>query len=173
MDLSILKSLSLAINLAHNDPSLVTALGDWKDYAWVQTQADSCPSVAPCRVPRQRWDWHRPQWVDFTFGYDARADRILVTLTLSDGDPSDADFVCVTAAFLTAEDVPVRVFHQNWSIGPGETFSRRYAVPADGTWASVQSLALGTKQCRGGSSEDDDTYALVKSRLRQTSEQAF
>lgn len=164
---SLLKSLSLVINLAHNDPSLVEKLGDWKDYAWVAIANRACVVAEPCSAPRQRWDWHRDQFVDFTWAYDEKPRTVLITLTLTDRDPSDADFVCVTAVFLDIAQTPVLSFHQNWQIGPGQALSRRYALPAGGKWPSIATVALGSKQCRDGAHQDDDVFIRTIAKLHQ------
>ncbi len=165
MDLSALKALSLAINLAHNDPTVVKHLAEWKDYAWTHMELINCSSSTACVVPRQRWDWHRKQWVDFAFQPDGG--KTIVTLTLTDDDPTDDDFVCVTAAFLDFDSNPLFVFHQNWHASPGQVVSRRFSISAPAGAASPHSVAVGSKQCRNGPGEDDDVYRKALKRLSQ------
>lgn len=169
--LSALEALSLAINLANNDPALVTHLSDWADYAWTETAYQPCSVVHPCQLPRQRWDWHRSQWIDFSYGRDPASGRVIVTLTLTDQDPSDDDNVCVTVAFLDVAKDPVLVFHQNWHVGPGQVVSHDFALPANAALPPIQTIALGSKQCRKGPREDDEVYARVRQNLGQSPEQ--
>ena len=169
MDLSALKALSLAINLAHNDPTIVAHLAEWKGYAWTHMELSNCSSSSACVVPRQRWDWHREQWVDFQFQADAG--RAIVTLSLTNDDPTDDDFVCVTAAFLDYDSKPLFVFHQNWHLAPGQAISREFSISVPAGAASPHTVAVGSKQCRNGPGEDDDVYKKSLKRLRQTSPQ--
>ena len=141
--------------------------GDWTGYAWQKIEIAKCAtegSTIACPLYHQKWDWKRNQWVDIAIGIDASAAELTLTQRLTDNDPGDSDYVCVTVLAVDAAGRDIVAHHQNWQIGPGDVMedSFRYEASALG---QIATIFLGSKQCRDGAGQDDDTYARVLAGL--------
>lgn len=137
--------------------------GDWNGYAWQQIKVADChvaASVLTCPPYHQKWDWKRDQWVDISVELDLARGELRLTQRLTDADPRDDDYVCVTALAVDAGGEDVVAHHQNWHMNPGgeETKSFLYVSTA---LDQVTTIHIGSKQCRQGADQDDALYAQV------------
>lgn len=171
MATDLLRSLSLAINLLGNDPNAFDDRLQWQDYAWSAPAFNQCldqTAEGSCHAVHARWDWKRNQWVDFWYRIDRTHHTIELRLDLSNNDPHDDDFVCVTALFIGADGKDLFAFHQNWHALAGEERSQTFDYAIDpAVWQRAQRVVVGSKQCRDGPHEDDEVFAAVKARLQQ------
>jgi hypothetical protein len=137
--------------------------GAWSGYAWQQIKvADCLADGTTLRCPRyhEKWDWKRNQWVDISIELDVARGELRLSQRLTDNDPNDDDYVCVTALAVDAAGADVIAHHQNWHMSPGavEEQSFRYASSA---LQQVTTIHIGSKQCRQGAGQDDALYAHV------------
>lgn len=137
--------------------------GDWSGYAWQQIKVADClvaMAVLHCPPFHQKWDWKRNQWVDISIEIDPARGELRLTQRLTDTDPRDDDYVCVTALAVDADGDNIVAHHQNWHMTPGaeEAKSFRYA---SGALDQVTTIHIGSKQCRQGPGQDDALYAQV------------
>ena len=135
---------------------------DWQDYAWqkfdiAQCVADTAGALV-CPPYHEKWDWKRDQWVDIAI--TIQGDRLHLVQQLTDNDPYDQDYVCVTALVVDGAGRDLIAHHQNWQISAGQRVAEvfDYSSPALRRAASVH---IGSKQCRSGAGQDDATYAAV------------
>ena len=137
--------------------------GDWDGYAWQQIEIAECAtegSTIACPLYHQKWDWKRDQWVDIAVSIDLAKSELTLSQRLTDNDPRDQDYVCVTVLAVDATGRDIVAHHQNWEMGPGDVMEQdfRYASSA---LDQVATIFLGSKQCRDGADQDDETYARV------------
>lgn len=135
---------------------------DWKDYAWQGFDIAKClPNAAGtlvCPPFHQKWDWKRNQWVDITINISGTT--LHLTQKLTDNDPYDRDYVCVTALVLDAAGQDLIAHHQNWHISAGQQLSDSFTY-SSASLGQAQHIYIGSKQCRDGAGQDDATYAAV------------
>ena len=141
--------------------------GDWSGYAWQQIKVADClvaMAVLHCPPFHQKWDWKRNQWVDISIELDVARGELHLSQRLTDNDPHDDDYVCVTALAVDAAGADVIAHHQNWHMNPGavEEQSFRYASSA---LEKIATIHIGSKQCRQGAGQDDALYAQVLARI--------
>jgi len=137
--------------------------GDWSGYAWQQIRVSQCVpagDVLQCPPYHQKWDWKRNQWVDIKIELDLEGGELRLTQRLTDNDPKDRDWVCVTALAVDASGQNVVAHHQNWEIYAGQVVEDDYRYPSS-RLDDVSAIHIGSKQCRDGSGQDDDLYARV------------
>lgn len=137
--------------------------GEWADYAWQQIAIADCTpqgTTLLCPPYHQKWDWKRDQWVDITVVLDLAHGALQLTQRLTNNDPRDSDYVCVTALAVDAAGADIVAHHQNWLMAPGTDQQHAYRY-ASAALASVTTLHIGSKQCRDGANEDDALYARV------------
>ena len=137
--------------------------GDWSGYAWQQISVADClpaGSTLQCPPYHQKWDWKRDQWVDIAVELDLAAGALRLTQRLTDRDPHDSDYVCVTALAVDAAGANVVAHHQNWHMGPDATEEQSFSYRS-GALGSVTTIHIGSKQCREGADQDDALYARV------------
>lgn len=141
--------------------------GDWENYAWQKFNVASCVAdpagTLICPPYHQKWDWKRNQWVDIAI--TIRGNRLHLTQQLTDNDPMDQDYVCVTALVLDATGRDLIAHHQNWQISAGQTLTDDFTYSSP-RLDQAQTIHIGSKQCRDGAEQDDDTYAAVLAGLR-------
>ena len=136
--------------------------GDWQGYAWQKFDIAKCLPDASgtlvCPAYHQKWDWKRNQWVDVAIAITGSHLHLVQQLT--DNDPRDQDYVCVTALVLDGAGNDLIAHHQNWQISADQQLADafEYSSPALGQATSIH---IGSKQCRDGAGQDDATYAAV------------
>jgi hypothetical protein len=166
---SMLRASSLAtlaatfLSFASPGGAFADGRGDWSDYAWQQIRTAECTAsgtVLQCPAYRQKWDWKRNQWVDIAITLDLHRGELHLTQQLTDDDPRDDDYVCVTALAVDADGRNVMAHHQNWYIRPGQVIERSFIHRSDSR-RKVDMIHIGSKQCRGGAGQDDALYAQV------------
>ena len=140
---------------------------DWAGYAWQKIEINECDvtgELVACPIYHQKWDWKRNQWVDISVTLDLAAGRASLVQRLTNNDPYDHDYVCVTAVIVDATGGNLVSHHQNWGISSGEVLqeSFAYSSPALGTAATIH---IGSKQCREGAGQDDDVYRRVLANI--------
>ncbi|HTN63037.1 MAG TPA: hypothetical protein VL147_16065 [Devosia sp.] len=147
-------------------PTAADGRSDWTGYDWRKAAFGQCLSTeAGCHVFRSKWDWKRNQWVDITYSLQADGDLTLVQ-KLTNNDPKDSDFVCVTVLFLDAQGRNVTASHTNIEIGPRSVKTFQNALPLTTDLASaIRSVEFGSKQCRQGAGQDDLVFEAVAARL--------
>jgi hypothetical protein len=136
---------------------------DWSDYAWQQIRIAECVAdgaTLQCPAYHQKWDWKRNQWVDIAITLDTARGEMRLTQRLTDNDPHDYDYVCVTALAVDADGNNVMAHHQNWQIAPGQVIEQTFIHRSD-LRRKVDTIHIGSKQCRDGASQDDALYARV------------
>ena len=137
--------------------------GDWNGYAWQQIKVADCRATATvltCPPYHEKWDWKRNQWVDITIELDLARGELRLTQRLTDADPRDDDYVCVTALAVDAGGDNVVVHHQNWHMNPGAEEARSFLYTS-AALDQVATIHIGSKQCRQGAGQDDALYAQV------------
>ena len=120
--LATLTATFLSFGAAHG--AFADGRGDWDGYAWQKIDiADCTPSGAllECPLYHQKWDWKRNQWVDILVTLDLAGGVLHLTQRLTDNDPGDSDYVCVTALAVDAAGSDIVAHHQNWFMKPGAT----------------------------------------------------
>ena len=135
--------------------------GDWTGYAWQKIEIAKCAtegSTIACPLYHQKWDWKRNQWVDIAI--TIRGNSLHLTQQLTDNDPRDQDYVCVTALVLDAAGNDLIAHHQNWQIAAGEKLADAFDYSSS-RLAEAKTIHIGSKQCRDGAGQDDATYAAV------------
>lgn len=155
---------TLAAILTLGSPASADGRADWHAYAWQEIKvADCAPSsdgTLACPLFREKWDWKRDQWVDIAITLDPATGAIALQQRLSNGDPRDDDYVCVTALALDDAGNTLVAHHQNWHIHPGRVVERSYAYTTP-QLQHIVSIQVGSKQCREGAHQDDAIYAGV------------
>lgn len=136
---------------------------DWIGYAWQQIKVANCFAVGAvlhCPPYHQKWDWKRNQWVDIAIELDLGKGELRLAQRLTNKDPRDTDWVCVTALAVDADGNNVVAHHQNLEIRFGETLdtTARYRSRRLDTATAIH---IGAKQCRDGAGQDDARYARV------------
>jgi hypothetical protein len=166
---SLLRASSLAtlaatfLSFGSSGGAFADGRGDWTGYAWQRIDVADCVAAADvlhCPPYHQKWDWKRNQWVDISIELDLARGELSLVQRLTDTDPRDDDYVCVTALAVDADGDNVIAHHQNWHMTPGaaEEKSFDYASPA---LSQVTTIHIGSKQCRQGAGQDDALYAHV------------
>ena len=151
------------LSLGNSPDAFADGRGDWTGYAWQQIKIADCTSngtTLQCPAYHQKWDWKRNQWVDIAIALDQDAGALLLTQRLTDNDPSDWDYVCVTALALDATGSNVVAHHQNWFMASGAVEERSFRYASD-RLDDVATIQIGSKQCRDGATQDDALYARV------------
>jgi hypothetical protein len=153
---SLLRASSLA-TLAATFLSFATPGGafadgrdDWSGYAWQPIELSQCLGSATtltCPLYHEKWDWKRDQWVDIAITIDFAGGQLQLTQRLTDNDPHDRDYVCVTALAVDAGGTTLMAHHQNWHIGPGEVIEKSFTYPLANP-RDIARLHIGSKQCR-------------------------
>jgi len=155
---------TLAAILTLGSPAIADGRADWDAYAWQEIKLAECtPSpdgIVTCPPFREKWDWKRNQWVDIAITLDSATGGITLEQRLTNNDPRDDDYVCVTALALDADGHTILAHHQNWHINPGDVLDRAFAYTAP-QLDRIVSFQIGSKQCRQGAQQDDATYAGV------------
>lgn len=137
--------------------------GAWQGYAWQTIEVADCLPVdakLACPLYHQKWDWKRNQWVDIAVTIDPASGQLQLSQQLTDRDSYDDDYVCVTALVVDAAGVDIVVHHQNWRMRHGEAVGKDFSYASD-RLADATRIHIGSKQCRDGAGQDDDTYAAV------------
>lgn len=159
-----LNALSLALGLLASDPGV--SPGEWSDYMWKTSIVHACISQQDCRVVKTRWDWKREQYVEVAIAPKGRG--IQVSNRLINKDTADDDHVCVTVLFRDAGSRTVAVFHENrYSRHQTDETTQSELALARAQLSKIRSLAVGTKQCRGGPYEDDAIHERARRALGQ------
>ena len=143
--------------------SFADGRGDWSGYAWQKIEISKCAvmdKVLACPMFHQKWDWKRNQWVDIAVSLDLGSGQVSLSQRLTNNDPKDQDYVCVTAVVVDASGKDLVAHHQNWQISAGEVLDKSFAYRSRAL-ASAKTIHIGSKQCRDGGAEDDATYADV------------
>ncbi len=113
-----------------------------------------------------KWDWKRSQTV--TVSLTSTMKGLTVRSRLSNDDQLDGDDVCVTLLLRDQSGVTLAVFHENRHSDPGtDTTSSTTLNLSKKVMSAIGSVALGTKQCRGGPNQDDDIYRRTKKTIGQ------
>lgn len=137
--------------------------GDWPGYAWQQIKVADCVDVGgalQCPPYHQKWDWKRNQWVDIVVVLDPAKGTLQLTQRLTDKDPNDGDYVCVTALAVDAAGANIVAHHQNWYMNSGDVEEHSFSYPSTAL-GQVAAIHIGSKQCRNGAHQDDALYARV------------
>lgn len=137
--------------------------GDWAGYAWQQISIADCAAsarVLQCPAYHEKWDWKRNQWVDIVITIDLTDGSLRLAQRLTDNDPDDGDFVCVTALAVDATGVNIVAHHQNWYISAGKVQEQSFLY-SSGVLDEIAAIHIGSKQCREGGHQDDALYAHV------------
>ncbi|KQX42455.1 hypothetical protein ASD04_00330 [Devosia sp. Root436] len=140
---------------------------DWNGYAWQKIDIADCTpsgSLLQCPLYHQKWDWKRNQWVDISVTLDLDRGVLNLTQRLTDNDPRDDDYVCVTALAVDAGGANVVAHHQNWHMASGLVEEKAFSY-ASGGLDAVTTIHIGSKQCREGAGQDDALYARVLAGL--------
>lgn len=143
--------------------SFADGRGDWTGYAWQKIELSKCSAldhVLACPLYHQKWDWKRNQWVDLAISLDLASGQVSLSQRLTNKDPSDQDYVCVTALLVDAAGKDLVAHHQNWQISAGEVLTKAFTYRS-GALDTAKTIHIGSKQCRQGGSQDDATYANV------------
>lgn len=143
--------------------SLADGRTDWSGYAWQKIEISTCATldaVLACPLYHQKWDWKRNQWVDLAVSLDLRSGEATLSQRLTNNDPSDRDYVCVTALVVDAGGKDLIAHHQNWQISTGEILAKAFTY-ASPKLADARTIHIGSKQCREGGRQDDQTYSRV------------
>jgi hypothetical protein len=164
----LLNAISLAIGLAGSAHPSGSGPIQWKDYVWKTAPTEACFRPSGCLPFDQRWDWKRDQWINFSYKLNKEKGLIEIRLQLKNNDPQDDDDVCVTALFLDKKGNDVAVFHENRHSFPGTNVVRSSKIRVfPNLLKSIKTIAIGTKQCRGGPHEDDDLFVNAKTKVGQ------
>jgi hypothetical protein len=155
--------LATILSLGAPQGAFADARCDWQGYAWQTIDVADCrpaDAVLACPLFHEKWDWKRNQWVDIAIIIDPAEGQIHLRQQLIDNDSYDDDDVCVTALVVDAAGKNIVAHHQNWPMKHGD------AVQQDFTYSSTRlsdavEIHIGSKQCRQGSTQDDDLYAVV------------
>ncbi len=143
--------------------SLADGRADWPGYAWQKIEIMKCAAedaVVTCPPYHQKWDWKRNQWVDIAVALDLAAGKARLTQRLTNNDPYDGDYVCVTALLVDAAGKNLVAHHQNWPISAGEVVEESFTYPS-AALARAATIHIGSKQCRDGAGQDDAIYDRV------------
>jgi hypothetical protein len=155
--------VAASLSSAFAQPALADGRSDWTFYAWQQIKVANCmpaDGLLHCPPYHQKWDWKRNQWVDLVIAMDPAKGELTLTQRLTDKDPRDSDFVCVTALAVDAAGNNVIAHHQNWYMKSGEVHEDTFGYSSS-RLDTATVIHIGTKQCRVGRSEDDARYARV------------
>ena len=138
---------------------------DWKDYRWAVVATTSCSAGPICISARAKWDWKRPQWVEFSAVPSSKG--LEAKIRLINEDRKDDDNVCITVLFLSSDGSALSILHKNLHSLPQAVRSETVDIALRASLLRrISSIALGTKQCRRGPHEDDDVYRRAKARLK-------
>lgn len=143
--------------------SFADGRGDWSGYAWQKIEVSVCRANGTslsCPLYHQKWDWKRNQWVDIALALDPSAKTVSLTQRLTNNDPGDRDYVCVTALIVDAGGKDLVAHHQNWDIGPDDVIEKSFSYSAPAL-ETARTIHIGSKQCRDGAADDADVYAHV------------
>lgn len=138
---------------------------DWAGYGWQKLDLSACQSATDgwaCPPIQEKWDWKRNQWV--AVSVSAKGRTLHLTQQLTNNDRRDDDFVCVTVLLLDADGRTLLAHHQNWHSDPASIDTRDFSYTSS-VLGRTATIHLGSKQCRKGAHQDDDTYARVQSTL--------
>jgi hypothetical protein len=163
MRFAIITLLSAFVTL----PAAADGRSDWTGYDWRRAPFGKCIStVSGCHAFHAKWDWKRDQWIDISYGREPSG-HLVVDKHLTNKDPQDSDFVCITVLFLDAEGRNLAASHRNVEVGPLSSMTvRDELTPLTPALAnSIKTVDFGSKQCREGASQDDDVFEAVKARL--------
>ena len=161
---STLATLS-ATFLAFGSPqgAFADGRGDWTGYAWQKIAIAECQPLGTtlqCPPYHEKWDWKRNQWVDIVVVLDLGSGVLQLTQRLTDRDPKDDDYVCVTALAVDATGTDLVAHHQNWHMSAGKVEEQSFSYPSSAL-DQVATIHIGSKQCREGAHQDDALYARV------------
>jgi hypothetical protein len=143
--------------------SVADGRADWPGYAWQKIEISTCAvleTVIACPLYHQKWDWKRNQWVDMTVALDLATGLASFGQRLTNKDPADQDYVCVTALVVGAAGKNLVAHHQNWQISAGEILEKGFAYTS-ATLSTATTIHIGSKQCRNGAGQDDAIYRHV------------
>jgi hypothetical protein len=166
---SLLRASSLAtlaatlLSFGSSQGAFADGRGAWNGYSWQQIKVADCleaAAVLRCPPYHQKWDWKRNQWVDISIELDVARGELRLTQRLTDADPSDDDYVCVTALAVDTSGDDVVAHHQNWHMIAGATQEKAFLY-ASAALDQVTTIHIGSKQCRQGAHQDDALYAEV------------
>jgi hypothetical protein len=147
--------------------TLADGRADWQGYAWQKIEISKCAvmdAVIACPLYHQKWDWKRNQWVDITLALDLASGQATLAQRLTNKDPSDQDYVCVTALVVDAAGNNLVAHHQNWQISHGEVLEKAFAY-ASNSLSGAATIHIGSKQCREGARQDDALYRRVQAAI--------
>lgn len=170
---TLLRASSLAalaatlLSFGSSQGAFADGRGDWNGYAWQQIKVADCQAAATvlvCPPYHQKWDWKRSQWVDISIELDLARGELRLTQRLTDSDPRDDDYVCVTALAVDAGGDNVVAHHQNWYMSPGADAEDTFLYTS-AALDQVTTIHIGSKQCRQGAGQDDALYAQVLARI--------
>lgn len=143
--------------------SLADGRADWPGYAWQMVEIAKCAvedDVVACPPYHQKWDWKRNQWVDIALTLDLATGKASLAQRLTNNDPYDHDYVCITALLVDEEGKNLVAHHQNWPISAGEVVEASFTYPFTAL-ARAATIHIGSKQCRNGAGQDDAIYRRV------------
>lgn len=156
----------VALLLCSLTPAFADGRADWSGYDWRVQPFGQCLEITEgaCLTHRAKWDWKRNQWVDLR--YTPTADGLDLSITLTNNDRGDDDYVCVTALFLDASGANIAAYHANLHIDPSTTLEHAARlIVSPSLMSTIAKVDVGTKQCREGAGQDDAVDAIVRSRL--------
>jgi len=159
-------ALALPLVLASLSPAFADGRADWSDYYWRVKPFGQCVDAPGegCLTHHAKWDWKRDQWV--TVRYEATNGGLDLAITLTNNDPHDDDYVCVTILFADESNANVMAYHANLHSDPRSTFEHKAHVAlTDPALVRIAKVDIGTKQCRQGARQDDAIYDVVLSAL--------
>lgn len=167
---SLLRASTLAavLSLGSLQGAFADGRGDWSGYAWQKIDVAECmPSGATLVCPpyHEKWDWKRSQWVDIVIELDRANGALHLTQRLTNKDPQDFDWVCVTALAVDAGGNNVVAHHQNWPMRPGGVTEDAFSY-SSGRLDTVTTIHIGSKQCRQGPGQDDALHARVLAAIQ-------
>lgn len=159
-------ALVLLLLLANLSAAFAGGRADWSEYYWRVKPFGQCLDTPGngCLTHHAKWDWKRDQWV--TVRYWPADDGLDLAITLTNNDPRDDDYVCVTILFADAANANVAAYHANLHSDPRSTleYKARVTLP-EIALARIANVDIGTKQCRQGGHQDDAIYDAVLSAL--------
>lgn len=163
---SVRFALALLLLLASFSPAFADGRADWSEYYWRVKPFGQCLDAPGngCLTHHAKWDWKRDQWV--TVRYASTGSGLDLAITLTNNDPHDDDYVCVTILFADVANANVAAYHANLHSDPRSTLEHRARVTVpEAALARIAKVDIGTKQCRQGARQDDAVYDAVLSAL--------
>lgn len=149
-------------------PAHADGRSDWPFYAWQQIKLSACTATGTtltCPPYHQKWDWKRNQWVDIAITVDIASGTLDLTQRLTDSDSYDDDDVCVTVLGVDAAGTNILAHHTNWRMRHGDSTEKSFTYRSS-RLAALDTIHLGSKQCRQGAHQDDAIYASVLAGIR-------